>query len=92
MMNQILYPIPTLLLPFARKLVVSILDSDIVYFNQMEKLGPSPLIRGITFNFFRLCGFFIREFGWPRLSPYKRSPETPNSKTVCPTPCPGRTE
>ena len=83
MMNQILYPIPTILLPFARKLVASILDFDIVYFNQLEWLKPSPLLRSVTFDFFRLCGWLIREFGLPRLGPYQRSPNTPNPKTVC---------
>jgi len=81
LLNQIIYPIPTVLHPFARKVVASIMDHDIVYFNQLESLGPSPLLRDIVFDFFRLCGWFLREFGLPRSAAYKRSPDSPN-KTV----------
>ena len=78
MMNEIIYSVPSLLKPFARKLILSILDEDIVYFCQMEKLGPSPMLRSFTFGLFRLCAWFIRNFGTPRLSPYKRAPDAPN--------------
>jgi hypothetical protein len=79
MMNEIIYALPSWLKPFSKKLVVSILDWDIIYLSQLDKLGPSPVLRGITYDFFRLCGFLIREFGLPRLSPYKRAPDAPNS-------------
>ncbi|KAH7346518.1 hypothetical protein BKA65DRAFT_551425 [Rhexocercosporidium sp. MPI-PUGE-AT-0058] len=78
MMNEIIYSVPSLLKPFARKLIVSILDKDIVYFCQMEKLGPSTILRSITYGLFGICAWFIRHFCSPRLSPYKRAPDTPN--------------
>ncbi|KAH9214158.1 hypothetical protein DL95DRAFT_524084 [Leptodontidium sp. 2 PMI_412] len=78
MMNEIIYSVPSLLKPFARKLIVSILDKDIVYFCQMDKLGPSPILRRIAYGLFGICAWFIRNFGSPRLSPYKRAPDAPN--------------
>ena len=69
--NQIIYPIPTVLRVFAQKLVASIMDHDIVNFNQLERLGPSSLLRRIVFDFFRLCGGFLREFGLSHSLAYK---------------------
>lgn len=74
MMNEILYPIPGILKPFARKLVASMLDQDIVHFCQLDKLRPSSTLRTVTYDIFYFCGWMIRNFGLPRLSPYKRSP------------------
>ncbi|KAL2069645.1 hypothetical protein VTL71DRAFT_14324 [Oculimacula yallundae] len=78
MMNEIIYVVPSILKPFARKLIVSILDEDIVHFCQMEKLGPSSSLRSIAYGLFRVCSFFIRELSFPRLTPYKRAPDAPN--------------
>lgn len=84
MMNELIYVIPSTLKPFARKLVVSILDEDIVHFCQMEKLGPSSTLRSIAYGVFGICSWFIRNFGLPRLSPYKRAPDAPNkSVSIC---------
>lgn len=84
MMNEIIYSVPSLLKPFTRKLIVSILDKDIVYFCQMEKLGPSPILRSIAYGLFGICAWFIRNCGSPRLSPYKRAPDAPNkSVSIC---------
>lgn len=80
MLNEIIYPIPSFLKPLARKIVASILDWDIIYYCQLENLGPSPVLRGILFDSFRLCGFLIRHLGLPRLSPYRRSPDAPNKQ------------
>lgn len=88
MMNEIIYSVPNLLKPFTRKLIVSILDEDIVHFCQMEKLGPSPVLRRIAYSLFGLCACFIRNFGWARLTPYNRAPETPN-KSVSTSSHPG---
>ncbi|KAK0120092.1 hypothetical protein ONS95_011505 [Cadophora gregata] len=79
MMNEIIYSVPSLFKPFVRKLIVSILDADIVYFCQMEKLGPSPVLRSIAYSLFGLCAWFIRNFCNPRQSPYKRAPDAPNN-------------
>lgn len=46
--------------------------------SELEKLGPSPYIREVVFDVFRFCGWLIREFGLPRLSPYQRSPPEAN--------------
>jgi hypothetical protein len=81
LLNQIIYPIPTPLQPFARKVAASILDQDIVYFNMLEHLGPSAVLRSVVFDVFRLCGWIVREFGLERRSPYQRSPSAPNPKT-----------
>jgi hypothetical protein len=45
---------------------------------EMEKYKPSTVTREIVYDVFRLCGWLIREFGLPRLSPYQRSPDAPN--------------
>jgi len=81
-LNQMIDDIFMFPKPLLRKIVASILDEDIVYFNQWEKLGPSTVLRSIFFNIFRLCGWVIREFGWPRLSAYKRTPHGPKGKKV----------
>ncbi|CZS92774.1 uncharacterized protein RAG0_03286 [Rhynchosporium agropyri] len=80
MMNEIIYVVPSIFKPFARKLIVSILDEDIVHFCQLEKLSPSAVLRSLTYGVFRICSFFIREFCFPRLSPYKRTPDAPNNR------------
>jgi hypothetical protein len=48
--------------------------------SELEKLHPSLFIREVVFDIFRLCGWLIREFGLPRLSPYQRSPPEPNKE------------
>jgi len=65
MMNQLLCGVPTLLKPFAIKLVASILDWHIVHYCQLEKLNPSPVLHTIAFDIFGLCGWFIRECDLP---------------------------
>ena len=80
MLDQVLYPIPRSLKNFVVRIFVSIIDWDIVYYCQLEKLHPSPLIREVAHDFFRLCGWLIREFGLPRLSPYQRSPSEANDE------------
>jgi hypothetical protein len=82
MMNQLLYGVPTLLKPFARKLVASILDWNIVHYCQLEKLGPSPVLRTTAYDIFRLCGWLIREFGLPRLDAHQRSPKGMKGNTA----------
>lgn len=82
MLEEILWLVPTLLKPLARKLVVSIIDNDVVYYCQLEKFRPSSLLRTITYGIFRGCALWIRYLGFPRLSAYKRSPEAPSKKTV----------
>jgi len=81
MIGQLFYSVPTVLVPFFHKVLASILDHHIVYFCQLEKLGPSPILRSIAYDIFGVCGWLIREFGLPRLSPYKRSPDGPDEKT-----------
>ncbi|KAJ5051705.1 uncharacterized protein L3040_001478 [Drepanopeziza brunnea f. sp. 'multigermtubi'] len=78
LMNQIMWSVPSMLKPLTRKILVSILDWDVVHFCQFEKLGRSLTLRSTAFSFFRLCGFCIREFGAPRYGPYKRVPDGPN--------------
>jgi len=82
MINQIIYPVPRTYHNFMRKLVVSILDEDIVQLCKLERHGPSSLFRSVAFGIFSLCGWCVREFCWPRLSPYERSPSGLNKKTV----------
>ena len=59
--------------------------TDIIFPSELEKLRPSQVIREVVYDVFRLCGWLIREFGLPRLSPYQRSPPEPN-KEVSPVP------
>lgn len=55
-------------------------DTDIVFSSELEKLHPSPVTREICYDIFRFCGFLIRHFGLPRLSPYQRSPPEANKE------------
>jgi hypothetical protein len=80
MLNEIIYNLPNILKPFARKLFVSIIDWDIVYYCQLEVLGPSSILRSITYDILSSCGFTIHEFGLPRMSAYKRTPDALNKK------------
>lgn len=80
MLNEIIYGVPSILKPFARKLFTSVVDWDIVYYCQLEKLGPSPILRSITHDILSFCGSVIHEFGLPRTSAYKRTPDGPNKK------------
>ncbi|KAF8862180.1 hypothetical protein BDZ45DRAFT_212739 [Acephala macrosclerotiorum] len=82
MLNEIVYTCPSLFKPLLRKVVVSILDWDIVFYCQMDKLGRSSLLRFLTFRVFDLCGWFILHFGLPRLSPYKRTFQESKKKSV----------
>lgn len=80
MLNEIIYGVPNILKPLARKLFASVVDWDIVYYCQLEKLGPSSVLRLITYDILSFCGFIIHEFGLPRMSAYKRTPDAPNEK------------
>lgn len=82
MLNEIVYTCPSLFKPLLRKVVVSILDWDIVFYCRMDKLGRSSLLRFLMFRVFDLCGWFILHFGLPRLSPYKRTFEESKKKSV----------
>lgn len=73
MLNEIIYSAPSFLKPLLRKIVVSILDWDIVYLCQMDKLGPSYLLGSLMYKLFSLAGWLINNFGLPRLTPYKRT-------------------
>lgn len=46
----------------------------------MECLGPSPVLREVVYDIFRLASFVVRHFMFPRLSPYVRSPTEPNKE------------
>lgn len=87
MMNQLTYAVPNFLKPFAHKLLVSILDDHIVYYCRLERFDPSPVLRDWAFFVFRVCAFCIRNFGWPRLSRYQRSPDGPRINVNFPTLC-----
>lgn len=78
MMNESIYSVPNLLEPFARKLIVSIPDENIVCCCRFEKLGPSPVRRRIAYSLLGLCAWIIRNFGRSRLTPYNRAPDAPN--------------
>lgn len=80
MLNEIIYSLPDVLKPFARKVFAFIVDWDIIYYCQLEKLGPYPVLRSIAYDIFGLCSLLIRNFGVPRLSAYKRIPNAPNKK------------
>lgn len=82
MLNEIIYSVPIVLKPFTRKLVASILDWDIINLCQMEKLGPSPLLRAIAYDVFLGCAWVIRNLSLPRLSAYNRQPVTDRNGVV----------
>lgn len=51
-------------------------------FCQLEDLQPSAVIRGVAFDLFSVCAWWIRNFGLPRLNRYQRVPEDPKEETV----------
>lgn len=65
MMNKIIYSVPSILKPFTRNLIVSMLDRDIVHFCNMEKLGRDRTLRAIAHDLIGVCGWRIRNFGLP---------------------------
>ncbi|KUJ12235.1 uncharacterized protein LY89DRAFT_785633 [Mollisia scopiformis] len=73
MLNEIIYSCPSFLKPVLRAIVVSILDWDIAFYCQMLKLGRNLLIGFTMFRIFDILGWLIRHFGFPRLTPYKRT-------------------
>lgn len=82
MLNELIFMIPEGLKPFARKIVVSILDQDIVYFCQLGEFGPSQKLRSCVFFIFRLAALHIRCFCLPRVWSYQRTPSGSNAHTV----------
>lgn len=82
MMNELIYSVPGFLKPLFRMVVVSILDWDIVALCQMEKLGRSSSVRFCMYRLFDTAAFFIRNFGFPRLTPYERTFEEYEAKEV----------
>jgi hypothetical protein len=64
--NLLLYYTPTLIKPFAKKLIIGLMDDRLR--NAMIYSPQGPFIHNFINGFFKLRGFLIRNFYLPRIS------------------------